>query len=267
MKEKGFRNLKIGLTAGSLLVAIVTKSNIDWGSLKNNDIDPVLVKEIFYDLAIGIFSAMILVWFIDEISERIRKKNSQEKEKMEIKRFDKVLQCYLNQYKTFYYCVATPLERRNFDDIEMPENFTLRDMKDLHYSTILAKERITRSSVSAFLQIEFDLRQQIISIIEHHEFNYYPKFVDIFLKYIDVSLDYDSRSAILTPSSPSVNGKPWYDNIKDLLENNADEYYERMKQGEDVGGNIVHPYIFLYEMMNAERDLINEYQKEIQNLI
>lgn len=267
MNEKDFRNLKLGLTVGSLLVAFFAKSNIDWSNLKNNYIDPVLMKEIFYDLAIGIFSSMVLVWFIDEISERIRKKNSQEKEKMEIKRFNIVLQCFLKQYITFYYCLATPLERRNFDDIEMPENFTLRDMKDLHYSTILPKERISRSSVNAFLQIEFDLRQQIISIIEHHEFNYYPKFVGIFLKYIDVSLNYESRSAILTPSSPNVNGKPWYEFIKDLLENNADEYYARMKQGEDLSGNIVHPYIFLYEMMNKERNLINEYQKEIQNLI
>ena len=266
MSKKGFFHFKIGLTLVSLFFAIVTKSDIDYSNFKNIYIDPVLAKELIYDLSICIFSSMILVLFIDEISARLYEKSSREKERAEIKRFNKVLQCYLDQYKTFYYCVVTPLNRRNFENIEMPENFKLHDMKDLHYSTTLAKERINRSSVSAFLQIEFDLRQQIISIIEHHEFNYFPEFVDIFLKYIDASLNYDSRSAILTPASPSVNGKPWYDNIQDLLENEADEYYEQAKQGEDMSGTIAHPYIFLYEMMNAERDLINQYQSEIQKL-
>lgn len=266
MKEKGFFRFKIGLTLGSSIGAVITKIAISCINSQNIRTGWLLVIEILYDVFICIVSAMILVWFIDETNERLRKKNSREKEKAEIRKFDKVLQCYLEQYKTFYYCVATPLERRNFDNIEMPENFKLHDMKDLHYSTTLAKERINRSSVSAFLQIEFDLRQQIISIIEHHEFNYFPEFVDIFLKYIDASLNYDSRSAILTPASPSVNGKPWYDNIQDLLENEADEYYEQTKQGEDMSGTIAHPYIFLYEMMNAERDLINQYQSEIQKL-
>ena len=267
MEEKVFFRFKIGLTLSSSIGAVITKIAINCINSQNIHTGWLLVIEILYDIFICIFSAMILVWFIDETSDRLRKKRSQEKEKMEIKRFDKVLQCYLEKYKTFYYCVATPIERRNFDNIEMPEKFKLSDMKDLHYSTFLAKEQISRSSVSAFLQIEFDLRQQIISIIEHHEFNYYPKFIDIFLEYIDVSLNYDSRSAILTPASPSVNGKPWYDTIQDLLENNADKYYEQMKQGEHMNGNSVHPYIFLYEMMTTERDLINEYQREIQKLV
>lgn len=266
MREKGFFCLKIGLTLGSLLVAIIAKSNIDWNNLKNNYIDPILAKEMFYDLAIGIFSAMVLVWFIDEINERISKRKSQEKEKAEIKRFDKVLQCYIDQYTTFFYCVATPLESRDFRAVAMPKKFTLKDMRDLHRTSLLVNQKITRGSVESFLQIELDLRREIISIIERYDFNYYPKFISIFLNFVQASLEYDCRSAILAPAALNLGDKSWEDSVRELLDNKADEYYNRIKQGEELGGTIVHPYMFLYDMMNAERNLIEEYQEEIKKL-
>lgn len=266
MREKDFFRLKIGLTLGSLLVAIITKSNIDWNNLKNNYIDPMLAKEMFYDLTIGVFSAMVLVWFIDEINERISKRKSREKEKAEIKRLDKVLKCYIDQYITFFYCVATPLESRNFRAVAMPKNFTLKDMRDLHQTSFLINQKITRGSVDSFLQIELDLRREIISIIERYDFNYYPKFIDIFLNFVQTSLEYDCRSAILDPALLNLGNKSWEDTVRELLDNKADEYYNRIKQGEELCRNIVHPYMLLYDMMNTERNLIEEYQEEIKKL-
>lgn len=67
MKKRDFFILKILITVVSFIVLVVAKSNIDWSNLQNTYIDFSLVKEIVYDLAVGVFSAMILVWFIDEI--------------------------------------------------------------------------------------------------------------------------------------------------------------------------------------------------------
>lgn len=78
------------ITVISFIVVIIAKSNIDWSNLQNNYIDYSLVKEMVYDLAVGVFSAMILVWFIDEISNHIQERQSREKDKAIIKRFDKV---------------------------------------------------------------------------------------------------------------------------------------------------------------------------------
>lgn len=103
MKKKGFTRLKIGITIVSLIVAIITKSDIDWSNLLNNCFELSLAKELIYDLSVGVFSAMILVWFIDEIGNRIQERQSQEKEKATIRRFDKVLQQYIEQYITMFY--------------------------------------------------------------------------------------------------------------------------------------------------------------------
>lgn len=267
LKKRGFFILKILITVVSFIVLVVAKSNIDWSNLQNTYIDFSLVKEIVYDLAVGVFSAMILVWFIDEISNRIQEHQSQEKEKASIKRFDKVLQRYIDQYITLFYCVATPLQDRKFDNVEMPEQFTLKDMCDLHQTSTLIQEKFSSGSVEPFLQIELDLRKEFISLVERNEFEYYPQFADIFLSYIQISLHYDSRSAILDAPNRTIGNKKLTDFIHDLLENNADDYYQKMLNGENISANLAHPYIFLYEMMKEERKLILQYQDEIKKLV
>lgn len=65
-----------------------------------------------------------------------------------------------------YYCVATPLQERSFDNVKMPESFTLKDMRDLHQTSLLVKEGFSNGSVEAFLQIELELRKELISLTE-----------------------------------------------------------------------------------------------------
>ena len=261
MRKKWFFILKLGITAISFLLVILAKSEIDWTNLSNNYINPVYVKEIIYDLAIGIFSAMILVWFIDEIGNQLQERESVEKEKAAIKRFDRVLQKYIEKYTLAFYCVATPIDIRKFDNVVMPDTFTLKDMRDLHRTTLLMREKVSGGSVEAFLQIEYDIRREFISLIEKHELEHFPQFSQIFLEFIDTSLSYDSRAAIL--DAPKACSERF---IHDLLENNADDYYQKILNGENIGGNLAHPYMFLYEMMRKERVLILRYQEEISKL-
>ena len=267
MKKKGFTRLKIGITIVSLIVAIITKSDIDWSNLLNNCFELSLAKELIYDLSVGVFSAMILVWFIDEIGNRIQERQSQEKEKATIRRFDKVLQQYIEQYITMFYCVATPLDKRNFENVEMPEHFTLSDMRNLHQTSLLIKEKLSGDAIESFLQIELTLRNEFISLIEKNDFEHYPQFADIFLNYVQKSIYYDSRSAILDMSQAKrVGDASLVKSIHDLLESHADDYYQKMLHGEDIGGNLAHPYIFLYELMKEERKLILQYQDEIRKI-
>ena len=128
-RKKIFFWLKILITIGSGIGTVIIKSNIDWKHIFNNYFDLLLCKEIGYDLCVGIFSAMILVWFIDEINERIQNKEN--------KKANRILQQYIERYKLFFYCVVTPIEQRNFEKVEMPLNFTLKDMCELYETSML----------------------------------------------------------------------------------------------------------------------------------
>ena len=71
MRKKFFLIGKIALTVLSLLGAVALKF------LKCDQYSDYI--EIAYDISVGIFSAMILVWFVDEISNHIQERQSRQK--------------------------------------------------------------------------------------------------------------------------------------------------------------------------------------------
>lgn len=273
-KKSKFFWLKIVITIVSFVGAILFKSNINLANFQNNHIDLSLLKEISYDLSIGVFSAMVLVWFIDEIGQHIQTQQSKEKECAIIKRFDRVLQQYIDRYITMFYCVVTPLEERRKQlnrsngamDAKLPETFCLKDMRDLYQTSFLLKDGIYTSSISSFLDIELSLRNEFIHLVENYDFEYYPSFPDIFLRFINVSLKYDCRDNILEVPKQKIGEKPMATFINEYLKNNADDFYKKVLNGKSISGNIMSPYILLYEMMKQEREIVLQYQKEIKKL-
>ena len=266
MRKRLFLISKIALTAISLISIIALKSNIDWTNLLNNAVNIAIAKEIAYDIAIGVFSAMILVWFIDEIGNHIKEQQSRQKEITVIKRFNKVLQRYIEQYVTMYYCVSTPLTNRNFDKIKMSDAFTLKDMRDLHHTSLLVKEGITNGAVDSFLNVELELRNEFALLMQKYDFDFYPQFADIFLEYIQVSIRYDCRAGIAANTNQMRLNSHYSKEIHDLLETKGEEYYAKALSEEGFSATIIHPYMYLYEMMKLQRKLILRYQSEIEKI-
>ena len=258
MRNKFFLIGKIALTTISLIGVIAFKIN-------SYNI-PYNYAEILYDVCVGLFSAMILVWFIDEISKHIQDRQSRHKELTAIKRFDSVLQRYIEQYITMYYCVATPLQERSFDNVKMPESFTLKDMRDLHQTSLLVKEGFSNGSVEAFLQIELELRKELISLTEKNDFEYYPRFAELFLDYIQCSLQNDCRAGVSSNLNLIRGNKNQLKEIHDLLEKYGEDYYNRALNEENFPATLIHPYMYLYEMMKTERKIIIDYQTEIEKI-
>ena len=148
----------------------------------------------------------------------------------------------------------------------MPEIFYLKDMRDLYQSSLLLRDGTSDSSISAFLDIEFSLRNEFIHLVENNNFEHYTSFPDIFLRFVNVSLKYDCRGNILEAPKRKVGEKPMATFISECLENDADDFYEKVLAGRGIGGNLMSPYILLYEMMKQERKIILEYQEEIKKL-
>lgn len=191
-----------------------------------------------------------------------------------IKRFDRVLQQYIERYVTMFYCVVTPLEERlkqvngpnSAMNAKMPEMFFLKDMRDLYKSSLLLRDGTSDSSISAFLDIEFSLRNEFIHLVENNDFEHYTSFPDIFLRFVNVSLKYDCRGNILDAPHRKVDEQRMDACISEFLENNADNFYQEVLAGRGIGGNLMSPYILLYEMMKQEREIILQYQEQIKKI-
>lgn len=260
-----FRNYKIAITVVSFLGMLLFKSNIDWNNLANNYIDINRVKEILYDLCIGIFSALVLVWIVDDINNSIQEKKSKENEMKAIKRAHRVIQLYIEKYKKFYYCVTTPISNRSFLDITMEENFNLSDMKDMYRTSLLNTESFSSSSIESFLEAELELREKINYTVSSINFEYYSDIVSLLIKFIECSIRLESRSVILGNKNMTVGGKPYIEQIEDDLIH-GDKYYSDFRDGKGKTGHFLNPYIYLAEMMKEERKLLMSYENEIENL-
>lgn len=263
MNRKKFFWLKIIITVISFVVVILSKSTIDWNNWSNNYIDLALCKEILYDLSVGVFSAMILVWFIDEINERIQEKTSQAKEIAEITRASKLLQLYIERYKVFFYCVTTPMKQRDFINMKFSADFNIKDMRELHKSTLLVSEGTFDSSIESFLRAESELKSEIEATIRAIDFEYYTSIREHLIRFLEASLKYNQKNAILEAKKTTVADKTLDVEIEEYLEKYADEFYQDIKAGKKHGANIMHPYIYLYEMMKLQYDAINKYEQEL----
>lgn len=266
-RKKKFFYWKLVITVISFVFTVIMISDIDWRNLSNNYVDPARWKEIGYDLGVGVFSAMVLIWFVDEISEHIQDKISISTEKEKIKRANRILSKYIERYELFFYCVVTPIEQREFDNIKMPLEFTFKDMRDLYFSTILISEGIFDSSIECFVKAEKELKDEIELSLRDMEFEHFPEIRESLLKYVEASLRYNEKGAWLSAKTAKADSKTLADTVKEMLENDADEHYREIKAGEkEYPHNLVHTYIALYEMLHAERNAILKYKQELEKI-
>lgn len=262
MRKFIFLLIKIVLTLVSLFGVLFFSNTI----FADISIKLPCSESMLYDISMGIFSSMILVWCIDEISKHIQERQSRQQEITLIKRFDRVLQLYIDQYTTMFYCVVTPIAERDFDDVRMPEHFSLKDMRDLHQVTLLAKEGFFSGSVDEFLYIELELRKELISLTHRYNFEYYPQIVRIFVDFIRESIKYDCRSGISSNKKQMQLDKTYSIMIHDLLEKQGEDYYNRALNDDGFSATVIHPYFYLYEMMKHQRELLLQYRAEISTI-
>lgn len=265
-RKKVFLWWKICLTILGFLGVIMSRSNIDWYNLSNNYLDFSLFKEVCYDLSVGVLSAMILIWFIDEINEHIQDYKSKNKELDEIRRSGRLLQLYIERYELFYYCIVTPIKQRDFKNITVPEEFMLKDMCDLYKTTLLTSEGNFSTAIECFLLAEAELKAEIESTIRNVNFEYFLEIRKCLEEFIEVSLRYNQKRALLEAKTTTVGNETTSKIVSEALKTMGDEFYEKFKKGEDQIANLMHPYVFLYEMLIGQYNVMKKYEKEMERI-
>ena len=152
-------------------------------------------------------------------------------------------------------------------DIQMPSNFSFKDMKELYQITTLISEGIFASSIECFSDAETQLREEIKLTLRDIDFKYFPDIRELLLQFVEISLKYDQKKAWLDAKKAGAKDKTLADAVSELLETDADEWYEQIKTGEkERPHSMIHPYIALYEMLNEERCVILKYKEQIEKL-
>lgn len=224
------------------------------------------------DYTTGIFTEiigmLITIIFVEKLLNSSEEKESIKEEKDKIIRMNNVLQMLIERYKILFYSVATPMEKRNYEEaIQMPEEFKMSDMKDLFDNPLDIRYGITESSVVNFLQIEEKIRDYIIETLRTIDFKYNRKLQELLMNFVKISIYYDSRKAIFEANKTSAGEKYITDWVSEGLKEQGDKFYEEVTGGSCKNANLLHPYYNLYIMMNNERNIINKYNDIINEMI
>lgn len=224
------------------------------------------------DYTTGIFTEiigmLITIIFIDKLLNSSKEKESINEEKSKIIRMNNVLQLLIERYKILFYSVATPIEKQNYEEItQMPEEFKMSDMKDLFKNPLDIRYGIAESSVVNFLQVEEKIRDYIIETLRTIDFKYNKKLQEILMNFVKESIYYDSRKVIFEANNTRAGEKCIADWVSEVLQERGDKFYEDMIKGKCKNANLLHPYCYLYIMMNNERNIINKYNDVVNEII
>ena len=100
-----FWKFMLVITIVSFIFTIIFGSQIPWGNLSTACFSWPITKGILYDISVGIFSSMILVWCIDRIQLRMEEKEEEKRRLILYSKISPLLEEYYNFY--LYLYIAT----------------------------------------------------------------------------------------------------------------------------------------------------------------
>lgn len=270
IKKKGKR--WIGSAAGrislillviSILMLIIACSSWEAESerMANN------VNNILFGLSTNLLGIIVTVSFVQFFIDRQDDKQAQREEWALIKRYDRFMTVLIERYLMYYHCVITPMDKRkDYNPLELMNDFVFADMRDLYKQSLYTCEGIFEPSIVLFYKAEEKLRNYMIDMVENIDFRYNEQLLQILMQFVEESIEHDMRGAILGNINTQSDGEKLTNTIGEYIGDSSHEWVKRGKQGE-LDGNLMLPYVQLYELLKIEIYLLIQYKQYIDESI
>lgn len=209
---------------------------------------------------------LITVLFVEALFERKNKEMAMEKEARAILRSDKIAQQYISRYTLNFVSVITPNDKDIDEPIAFPDHFEFTDICDLYSISFFIINGLSESKIEIFYKMELLLRNHFISTLSNIDFDYFPDLENVLIGFVTNSIDHDARESILGLQHRTLGDKKATDFVRDALKKTGVDFYKKFSTGEKQNANLLHPLVFLYEMMKAEKELIVKYNDLIKRI-
>ncbi|GHU92376.1 hypothetical protein FACS189479_01110 [Spirochaetia bacterium] len=264
LKKKKTKKLRIPVLSliitGVLLIIITVLAFINYQKYDAS------ISEYISGTITELIGIIITVIFVQVLFDKKSEKEESSDERSDIKRMHNVLNLYINKYIMYFNCVASTLENRNKSNVFKTGNFSIKDICDLHKASLLTNEGMLTPSIDGFCEIEHKIREYIITIIERIDFKYYSKIGDILMGYIHTSMQYDSSGQLLNAKNMTSGGKPEIERASKMILEHGEDFFQEFLKGNRQTANMMHPYVFLFLMMQTEREILLRYLDEAQKI-
>ena len=229
------------------------------------------LDEYISGVSTNIVGIIITVVFVQLLFNNKIKSDQKFDEFKKIIRSDKVIQLIMNRYVVFLHCMIHDHKEINLIQPSLEIDFKISSMKFLHDKCFIMKYEFNRTSVSLFYEVELELRNIFISMIQNIDYNFFHEISNLLLEYINISYQYDSRGEILNNENMFAYSNkntrvPITKNIKEALENSAEEYMNNLLCGKVNYSNLMFSYVNLYLMINKQKEILLKYKNYIINI-
>ena len=224
------------------------------------------INNILLGAATNLWGIIVTVSFVQYFIDKQDEKREKAEEVALIKRYHRVMSVLIKRYLMYRYCVITPIDQRQKGNPYVIScDFSLLDMKDLYQPSTYICEGLGEPSIFLFYKAEKNLRKYMIDMIENINFKYNEELYQIILSFIENSINWNMRGAILGNVDMCGTGENSYSSIVEGLMNTEENWIERWEEG-TLTGNIMFPYVTLYKLIKTEMELLLQYDKYINQL-
>lgn len=224
------------------------------------------INNILFGLATNLLGIIVTVSFVQHFIDRQNEKNEYREENLKIKRYDRFMSVLLTRYLMYFNCVTTPMEKRSENNpLRLSSQFEFKDMCDLHKQSLYTCEGIFESSIELFYKSEEILRNYMIEMIQNIDFKYNEQLKEIIMEFVEKSIEYDMRGAVLGNMTTHSGGKQMTETIMEYIKEPSYDWVGKGQRGE-LNSNMMLPYVQLFNLLKIEIELIGSYKNYIANI-
>lgn len=186
------------------------------------------------------------------------------KNKAEI-RFDRIMQILIQHYIMYFNTITTPMSQRDsINPTEIKQQFSFTDMKDLYLQSLFLRNKGYEPAITAFYEAELELRKYCTEFASQVDFKYNQDILNDLTQFVEVSLSYDVRNAVLGNMTMRLGKKTYIEVIQDYIADSEHDWVSEIHNKNN--SNMMAPYVCLFEMLNLQKTLIVQYISHIQAL-
>ncbi|TLD82659.1 hypothetical protein LS70_006725 [Helicobacter sp. MIT 11-5569] len=261
-KTKKWIKSAAGVVSVVLFITSIILLAITWSDYGNfSERVATNINNILFGLATNLLGIIVTVSFVQYFIDRQSEKDKHRKENLKIKRYDRIMRVLLERYLMYFKCLTTPIEIRNKNDpLRMLDQFKFEDMCDLYRSSLYICEGLFESSIELFYESEEILRNYMVKMIQNINFKYNEQLKEIIMDFVEKSIEYDVRGAVLRNMTTYCGEKRNSETIMEYIKDTSQDWIGKEQRGK-LNSNIMLPYTRLYKLLKIEIELIKGYEE------
>lgn len=254
--------VSICLLIVSILLLVLACS--PWGNLTAKAANNI--NNILFGLGTNLIGIIVTVSFVQFFLDKQNEKAERTYEREKILRFDRVMQILIQHYVMYFNTITTPMNQRNsVSTTEIKQNFSFADMKDLYLQSLFLRNKGYEPAITAFYDAELELRKYCIEFTSQIDFKYHQDLLSDLTQFVEASLAFDVRNAVLGNMTLTVGDKKYTEVIQEYIGDPSHDWVAKI-HNEKTNGNMMNPYVCLFDMLNLQKSLITRYLIHIKAL-